>query len=302
MAEEYAGLIKEMCPAGPYRLAGWSMGAAVGIATAGALEREGADVDFVGLLDPALPMGATENPDSRSPLDLTGLLAALTGWLTSADEEQRELLGQLPGLYRSLPPLPEPDRAIRLVELAAERGLVRRPGLVQALLNCVSLLVAHERLLVAYRPQRIRAPIVIWEAEGAGRQPNPEAPAALTSGPWERVQAAGNHWRMLAQPEVGGLADDLSRRLAENGRRAAGTDEKARTPAGASVTSEDISIFMVVANGEDQHSIWPSDRALPGGWQDTGVRGTKAACLESIRGLWTDLRPLTLRNRSPRRG
>jgi MbtH protein len=53
--------------------------------------------------------------------------------------------------------------------------------------------------------------------------------------------------------------------------------------------------YRVVVNAEEQYSIWPADRALPAGWQAEGASGTKAACLERIEQLWTDLRPRSLR-------
>jgi MbtH protein len=53
--------------------------------------------------------------------------------------------------------------------------------------------------------------------------------------------------------------------------------------------------LRVVANHEEQYSIWPVDRELPLGWNDVGVRGSKAECLAHIERVWTDMRPLSLR-------
>lgn len=55
--------------------------------------------------------------------------------------------------------------------------------------------------------------------------------------------------------------------------------------------------FIVVRNHEDQYSIWPGDRELPAGWTATGTRGPKAECLAAIEAEWTDMRPLSLRER-----
>jgi MbtH protein len=55
--------------------------------------------------------------------------------------------------------------------------------------------------------------------------------------------------------------------------------------------------FNVVVNHEGQHSIWPSNKALPAGWTKTGVSGTKFECLADIAQTWTDMRPLSLRDR-----
>lgn len=58
---------------------------------------------------------------------------------------------------------------------------------------------------------------------------------------------------------------------------------------------EDTTIYKVVINHEEQYSIWPGDRENPAGWNDAGKSGRKAECLEYIREVWTDMRPLSLR-------
>jgi len=54
--------------------------------------------------------------------------------------------------------------------------------------------------------------------------------------------------------------------------------------------------YKVVVNHEEQYSIWPADRENALGWKDVGKVGTKAECLEYIKEVWTDMRPLSLRN------
>ena len=58
---------------------------------------------------------------------------------------------------------------------------------------------------------------------------------------------------------------------------------------------EDSTIYQVVANDEEQYSIWPADRGLPAGWRQAGPSGPKAECLAYINEVWTDMRPLSLR-------
>jgi uncharacterized protein YbdZ (MbtH family) len=60
---------------------------------------------------------------------------------------------------------------------------------------------------------------------------------------------------------------------------------------------EDTTIYKVVVNHEEQYSIWPADRENPLGWNDAGKSGPKAECLEYIKEVWTDMRPLSLRKR-----
>jgi len=53
--------------------------------------------------------------------------------------------------------------------------------------------------------------------------------------------------------------------------------------------------YEVVMNHEEQYSIWPADKAVPAGWSAVGKRDLKEPCLEYIKTVWTDMRPLSLR-------
>jgi MbtH protein len=65
----------------------------------------------------------------------------------------------------------------------------------------------------------------------------------------------------------------------------------------SSVDTEDQTIYKVVVNHEDQYSIWPADRENALGWTDAGKTGIKSECLEYIKEVWTDMRPLSLRKK-----
>ncbi|MCG6137932.1 MAG: MbtH family NRPS accessory protein [Nostoc sp. LLA-1] len=58
---------------------------------------------------------------------------------------------------------------------------------------------------------------------------------------------------------------------------------------------EDITLYKVVVNHEGQYSIWMTYSKNPAGWQDVGKSGSKAECLEYIKKVWTDMRPLSIR-------
>jgi MbtH protein len=58
---------------------------------------------------------------------------------------------------------------------------------------------------------------------------------------------------------------------------------------------EDNTIYKVVVNHEEQYSIWPDQRANALGWSDAGKSGLKSDCLAYIKEVWTDMRPLSLR-------
>jgi MbtH protein len=57
----------------------------------------------------------------------------------------------------------------------------------------------------------------------------------------------------------------------------------------------DLQVYKVVVNHEEQYSIWLADRENPLGWRDEGKRGIKTECLAHIDDVWTDMRPLSLR-------
>jgi MbtH protein len=58
---------------------------------------------------------------------------------------------------------------------------------------------------------------------------------------------------------------------------------------------DDTTTYRVVVNHEEQYSIWPAWKDIPAGWKDTGKQGPKADCLAYIKEVWTDMRPLSLR-------
>lgn len=58
--------------------------------------------------------------------------------------------------------------------------------------------------------------------------------------------------------------------------------------------------YHVVVNHEEQYSIWPSYKVVPNGWKTVGKSGPKDECLEYIKTVWTDMRPLSLRNEMQR--
>jgi MbtH protein len=55
--------------------------------------------------------------------------------------------------------------------------------------------------------------------------------------------------------------------------------------------------FTVVVNDEGQYSIWAAGRPNPDGWRDAPKSGSKLECLAYIKEVWTDMRPLSLRNK-----
>ena len=61
--------------------------------------------------------------------------------------------------------------------------------------------------------------------------------------------------------------------------------------------SEDTRTYIILVNHEEQYSLWLADKEIPLGWSAVGKPGSKAECLEYVKEVWTDMRPLSLRNR-----
>ncbi len=62
------------------------------------------------------------------------------------------------------------------------------------------------------------------------------------------------------------------------------------------IEQQNNTIYLVVINLEEQYSIWPKWKTeIPLGWKTVGKEGSKEECLAYIEEVWTDMRPLSLR-------
>ena len=60
--------------------------------------------------------------------------------------------------------------------------------------------------------------------------------------------------------------------------------------------TEELEVWRVVINLEDQYSIWPTNRDIPYGWKEVEKMGTKIECLSYIKEVWTDMKPKSLKD------
>jgi MbtH protein len=58
---------------------------------------------------------------------------------------------------------------------------------------------------------------------------------------------------------------------------------------------EDTGVYKVLVNHEEQYALWPADLDIPLGWKETGKSGPKKECLAYVDEVWTDMRPLSVR-------
>ena len=57
---------------------------------------------------------------------------------------------------------------------------------------------------------------------------------------------------------------------------------------------EDTTLYQFVVTHEEQYSVWPEYKEIPGGWRMVDKIGNKQECLNYIKEVWTDMRPLSL--------
>ncbi|BBY76495.1 protein MbtH [Mycolicibacterium parafortuitum] len=58
---------------------------------------------------------------------------------------------------------------------------------------------------------------------------------------------------------------------------------------------DDAGRFYVLANDEDQHSLWPVFADVPAGWRVVFGEASREDCLSYVEQNWIDLRPRSLR-------
>ena len=216
MARHYVGCLRETQPAGPYALAGWSMGGVVAFEMARQLESAGAEVELLALIDATAPRGDAHRDDlgggarvARFAGDLAHLLA-LDLAATSID--------------LTLLTIPE-----ALAALPAEAERLGAPlGLDAAeLARRFAIYEANDHLLERYTGGACAVPLTLFKAVGSIAADTVSAPAAsgtpaaapdlgwsaLATGPIEVLEVSGDHYSLLEEPQVHLVAAHLRQRL-----------------------------------------------------------------------------------------
>ncbi|HEY2550150.1 MAG TPA: alpha/beta fold hydrolase [Streptosporangiaceae bacterium] len=197
MAQDYADQIRMTQPAGPYHLLGWSLGGNIAFAVAEELERRGARVGLLVILDTDLS-AIDVIAASNEPWEFYNIVLAQFGYLPvlTADDQ-------------------EPDA--RMLELVR-----RRPGLgldewpewrIRALQRVIRNNIA---MAYTHRPGRVRCPLLFVSATG-----NPPSLAekldawrSFLDGPVEAVEVDCEHRHMLLPEPVARIGPALSAQLA----------------------------------------------------------------------------------------
>ncbi|WP_394617089.1 MbtH family protein [Lentzea sp. JNUCC 0626] len=61
----------------------------------------------------------------------------------------------------------------------------------------------------------------------------------------------------------------------------------------AALESE-VTLFRVLVNAENQHSLWPESAAVPAGWKPVFGPVAHAECIDYVNANWLDMRPASM--------
>lgn len=57
---------------------------------------------------------------------------------------------------------------------------------------------------------------------------------------------------------------------------------------------QEDSMYLVLVNAENQHSLWPAWIDVPAGWKPVHGSASRPECIDYVNKSWTDMRPLSL--------
>jgi acyl transferase domain-containing protein/NADPH:quinone reductase-like Zn-dependent oxidoreductase/thioesterase domain-containing protein/SAM-dependent methyltransferase/acyl carrier protein/NADP-dependent 3-hydroxy acid dehydrogenase YdfG len=217
MARAYAAIIRERHPRGPYQLLGFSFGGFVALAVAAVLEEQGARVEFIGLVDcdPHWIDSAFSPTDALQTMVAStyDLLQQETGVLPPLGREEANAFT---AVLLGSPPDARGDAAVGwLVERHYLPPDLPIPLAREYVATHIARVEAHLRLLPAFRPKAVLAPIAVWHArDGLAGSDGP-------TGGWGAYSRAGavegtiegTHYAVMAEPHVSELGRQLRARL-----------------------------------------------------------------------------------------
>ncbi|WP_437926825.1 amino acid adenylation domain-containing protein [Sorangium sp. So ce291] len=199
IAERLARAIREHQPRGPYHLVGWSVAGVLALGVAWALEEQGEQVAFLGILDtqPPARLHAAGQPDAVEEL------------AEQVHPDRRADLYALPppelrALRERLEAFDDDARVREAVAWAQARGLLPRDAQPAALEGRYALLRDAAGFMRELLPRGLRAAIhVWWSAETLTRRGGPPIDwQAYTRGPVHAATLAGDHLAAVQGGEV----------------------------------------------------------------------------------------------------
>jgi amino acid adenylation domain-containing protein len=191
MVADYLALVRAAEPAGPHRLAGWSMGGAVAFEVARRLEALGEEVSLLVLLD-----APCEVPERR-PRTESELAARFVA----------DAVRTLDVPCTDVPALDSwaADDQLRWLAELLDAGAGSAAGIQAEIQRRFAVFQANTSVIAGYHPTApVHAPALLVTAEGSVDW----APTWRTAldGPVEAIRVPGDHWTLLRPPAVRRIA------------------------------------------------------------------------------------------------
>ncbi|HEV7514825.1 MAG TPA: sulfotransferase, partial [Thermoanaerobaculia bacterium] len=201
-AAAYVEALVGIQPQGPYALGGWSLGGVFAWEVAQQLERRGAAVELLVLLD-------TRVPDPAAPrLDQADLLALLAAELATDS-------GQTPAFSASAwRQIPEAERLETVLAAAREAGVIPADVGEEGARDRLRVLEANVLAARAYRPQPYSGQVLLVRATRHREAAESLGWGALAVAGLEIAPFDADHFGLLSEPTLGELARLLRERLA----------------------------------------------------------------------------------------
>jgi thioesterase domain-containing protein len=223
MAAHYAGEIRTVQPAGPYRIGGWSFGGLAAFELARQLQAAGDEVELLAVLDTSPGLAGTGDDGTREPGDeLEDDAGDNRAGLLAIAEYLKLLRGQdLAVSAADLQPL-APEAQLRLfVERLQGAGVLHGGDTLEQLRRLLRVYRANVRAYRLYVPRPVAGRITLILAEQGSLDPalGPDLGwEKLSPFPVDREVVPGDHHTLLADPHVRTLADRLRPRLGRTER------------------------------------------------------------------------------------
>jgi thioesterase domain-containing protein/acyl carrier protein len=202
MAALYLRSLREIQPAGPYLLGGWSMGGIVAFEMARQLEAQGETVALLALFDSQLA------EPQAAPDDDELLLGFAKDLGLDPDQATLDRLAQLPAHERL-------DQLILLAQGAQVLPPEVDPAQVRQLLRVFKTNVAA---MCAYQPGRFSGPVTLFIAQEslAGAEQHPPQGWEAWAGDITTHVVPGDHFSIVREPHVQALAAQVRQALQES--------------------------------------------------------------------------------------
>jgi amino acid adenylation domain-containing protein/non-ribosomal peptide synthase protein (TIGR01720 family) len=198
LSEEYLAAVRDVQPAGPYRLGGWSFGGLVAYEMARRLEEEGEQIEFLGLLDTRVV--------ANGHADEEAAFAALAAMFPGADRRSLAELSDMDPETR-LSHFVRHIESVHLVMPGVERAQARR---------MLEVFEANSQAWLSYRPPQSRVEVRLFRAADATSEHAPPLDLGWSGAAGDRLRiesVPGDHLSMVREPHVRTLAARLAAAL-----------------------------------------------------------------------------------------